>query len=309
MNLKAKEKELKSSSGITMVSLVVSIIILVILAGILIFSITSENGVVGKATDSKIMTELTQLQECIDKYKASGEGKRLANGDFSGTMSNDDLAANGIITKVVTTEEDQNSSSLHLGIVTGDGIKALKSSTGIGKNIPTNLDSLQKNDSQEAILNQSMQKAFSDVYAIDLTDNTLYYINKDIWSVDGMVEVATVIDKSGQIETNSPRMSMTNSGNSNFTIAIKKTSGELINNIGPNQYYISTSGNALTGGSWKTYENNKSFNVSNVTEFYIFVKQVTDDNGNKSIPADGATGGTIKTINGETYHKYGPYDS
>ena len=52
-----------------MVALVVTIVVLLILAGITIGKLTGKKGLVRKATDAEIKTELSQLKDCIDKYK------------------------------------------------------------------------------------------------------------------------------------------------------------------------------------------------------------------------------------------------
>ena len=47
---KSKESILQSSKGITLIALVITIIVLLILAGVTIASITGENGILRKST-------------------------------------------------------------------------------------------------------------------------------------------------------------------------------------------------------------------------------------------------------------------
>ena len=56
----------KETKGITLIALVVTIIILMILAGVTVSSLTSENGVINKAVLAKKMTETSNEQEAIE---------------------------------------------------------------------------------------------------------------------------------------------------------------------------------------------------------------------------------------------------
>ena len=48
-----RKKQIKESKGITLIALVVTIIILLILVGVSILTLTGENGILTKATQSK----------------------------------------------------------------------------------------------------------------------------------------------------------------------------------------------------------------------------------------------------------------
>ena len=63
---KTKEK-LKERNGITLIALVITIIVLLILAGVTIASITGENGILGKAQSAKIKNEKASIQEEIER--------------------------------------------------------------------------------------------------------------------------------------------------------------------------------------------------------------------------------------------------
>ena len=97
MKKQLEQLNLKETRGITLLALVITVIILLILAGITIGKLTGKKGLVRKATDEEIKTELSQLKDCIDKYKAKGEGERIKRGDYSGEMSNDELKEKGVI--------------------------------------------------------------------------------------------------------------------------------------------------------------------------------------------------------------------
>ena len=57
-----RKKSLKRSNGITIMSLVITIIVLLILAGISISTLSGDNSILTKAGDSSIMTELSRIR-------------------------------------------------------------------------------------------------------------------------------------------------------------------------------------------------------------------------------------------------------
>ena len=75
MNIKGKMRE---KSGITLITLAVTIIILLILAGITIATITSDNGIIKNANDAKEQTEIAEEKEILDRatIQAMGNNKR-----------------------------------------------------------------------------------------------------------------------------------------------------------------------------------------------------------------------------------------
>ena len=60
-------KELKKNRGITLLALVITIIILLILAGITISAITGDNGIIKNAGQAKEETEIDNEKEIIEK--------------------------------------------------------------------------------------------------------------------------------------------------------------------------------------------------------------------------------------------------
>lgn len=58
-------KNLKRKNGITLISLVVTIVVLLILAGISIMTLTGENGILGKVTEAKKQNEYASAKEAI----------------------------------------------------------------------------------------------------------------------------------------------------------------------------------------------------------------------------------------------------
>lgn len=78
-------EKLKNNKGITLVMLVVTIIVLLILAGISISAITGGDSSMDKAKKAKdetaIKAEMEELQEIINQSAAKG----IRHGDFSGS--------------------------------------------------------------------------------------------------------------------------------------------------------------------------------------------------------------------------------
>ena len=65
---KFDNKQLRQGQGITLIALVVTIIVLLILAGVTIATLTGDSGIITKADESKISTELAGYKEQLDLY-------------------------------------------------------------------------------------------------------------------------------------------------------------------------------------------------------------------------------------------------
>ena len=70
-----EERALKTNTGITLISLVVTIIILLILAGISIGMLSGDNGILGQAGNAKTQTDVAQEKEIIDIAVVHAMGK------------------------------------------------------------------------------------------------------------------------------------------------------------------------------------------------------------------------------------------
>ena len=60
-----KKTKLKSKNGITLIALVITIIVLLILAGVGIATLTGDNGILGKASKAKIENEKAEIQDML----------------------------------------------------------------------------------------------------------------------------------------------------------------------------------------------------------------------------------------------------
>ena len=113
-----RKNVIKSRNGITLIALVITIIVLLILAGISISMLSGNNGILQKATDAKTGTERGDVYEQISLAIASGEMEYYSNGTdriaaYKNALLNgvdginrDNLTDNGsnLITGTVTTK-------------------------------------------------------------------------------------------------------------------------------------------------------------------------------------------------------------
>lgn len=91
--------KLGETKGITMITLVVTIVILLILAGITIGTITGNNGLIGKAGDAKKEHEIASWEERIDTAIIQVEGSKR--------NPNIDDVIQGLIDKEIISSESQ----------------------------------------------------------------------------------------------------------------------------------------------------------------------------------------------------------
>ena len=70
-----KEEKLRGAKGITLIALVITIIVLLILAGITIGALTGHDGIINQANEAKNATDYASWEEQIDVAIISAEGK------------------------------------------------------------------------------------------------------------------------------------------------------------------------------------------------------------------------------------------
>ena len=61
----------KKAKGLTLISIVITIIVLLILAGVTMAMLTSENGILKKADKATLSAELSKYKEELELYKGS----------------------------------------------------------------------------------------------------------------------------------------------------------------------------------------------------------------------------------------------
>ena len=73
----------KNERGITLIALVVTIVVLLILAGVSISMLTGENGIITQAQQSKLQTEIGKEKEYITLSVSAIRGDKISRGDTS----------------------------------------------------------------------------------------------------------------------------------------------------------------------------------------------------------------------------------
>ncbi len=84
---------MRNQKGITLIALVITIIVLLILAGVSIAMLTGQNGILTRATDAKNETATAEVVERIN-MELSAVYALVLSGDITGTtFSTDDIQA------------------------------------------------------------------------------------------------------------------------------------------------------------------------------------------------------------------------
>lgn len=157
--IREKHKLKFKENGITLVTLVITIIVLLILAGVTISSIFGDSGIIKNATEAQILSELVNVKEALEIYKITN----YAHGD----MSNEELVEEGLLKEVFIKDTYRT-----VAIITD--LKAIDIKSKFGKG-----GEKQKDTEEETLLDMY------NVYGIDMSDGTLYYIRDGIWSIEG----------------------------------------------------------------------------------------------------------------------------
>ena len=110
---------MKKQNGITLIALVITIIVLLILAGVSIAMLTGENGILTKAKESTTATTEGEKYEAVKLALA----EILAN-KLSGQGTPDKITAENIQT--IVTRDNSNAGTLDLTDVNGTGEDASK---------------------------------------------------------------------------------------------------------------------------------------------------------------------------------------
>ena len=102
-NLREKARISKRDKGITLVSLVVTIVILIILTMVAINLIIGDNGIITRAYEAKYLTELST---CIEELHMFTYARELENDEFEPTSIT--AGENSLIYNTQPEGEDKN---------------------------------------------------------------------------------------------------------------------------------------------------------------------------------------------------------
>ncbi len=89
--------------GVTLIALVITIIVLLILAGVSIAILTEENGIMNKATNSKEETRGANVQEARDLWRTNQEADKHSNSKTAQTL--EELIEELVDQKLLTDDE------------------------------------------------------------------------------------------------------------------------------------------------------------------------------------------------------------
>ena len=93
---------LKNKKGITLIALVVTIVVLLILAGVTISLLLDENGIIAKSKDARTETRVSQIEDEVGMWKQHNFINKESNQEQE---SADTMLANLISRKLLTEEE------------------------------------------------------------------------------------------------------------------------------------------------------------------------------------------------------------
>ena len=95
MNKKGEKDKNMRNKGITLIALVITIIVLLILAGVSIATLTGQNGILTRAQDSKTQTEIADEKEAIQLAYAGAVAEKRGTGDVTAEDLNREFGTNG----------------------------------------------------------------------------------------------------------------------------------------------------------------------------------------------------------------------
>ena len=154
LEIKKKEKIKKDKMrGITLIALVITIIVLLILAGVSIAMLTGENGLLRQAENAKIQTEKAGMEEAVDiamaeYYMRKNAGENITLGDFlnekveAGEFDNVTDNEDGTYTvekdgyEVIVSDNGRQGDAQKAGArPTVENVKVVLNSDGTGENL------------------------------------------------------------------------------------------------------------------------------------------------------------------------------
>ena len=147
------EKLGKTNKGITLIALVITIIVLLILAGVTIATLTGDNGILTKATAAKEETRAAEVEERVNLWKSEKEASNYTNG----TVKEDDelleeMKKDGI---VFEEEIDRENKTITIG---------------------------------QRVINYGTEESLTNIYVALYNDGTLVFSNKNDFEESKILE-------------------------------------------------------------------------------------------------------------------------
>ena len=114
-----KQKRIqKNSKGITLIALVITIIVLLILAGVTIATLTGDNGILGKANEAKTKSDIVEVKEQAQLDISNWMAERIRNGE--------DTVLDDATVKSIIESANQNNTNKYYSELTDTSIKTKK---------------------------------------------------------------------------------------------------------------------------------------------------------------------------------------
>ena len=193
-----KQKRRNTNKGITLIALVITIIVLLILAGVSIAMLTGENGVLTKATESKEQTEIAQEKEEIQMAYAAAKANKVE--DVADQVTADEL--NTELDKINSKGEASGSGTLTVTFSDSQRKYTINQSTGaISAPITDDTEEDEEKKAIKMIVNSGEDGVvvlpISEEAEIDWGDGNIETANKEksiqeIASINEGIEVAAM---------------------------------------------------------------------------------------------------------------------
>ena len=108
----------KNAKGITLIALVITIIVLLILAGVTIATLTGDNGILGKANEAKTKSDIVEVKEQAQLDISNWMAERIRNGE--------DTVLDDATVKRIIESANQNNTNKYYSELTDTSIKTKK---------------------------------------------------------------------------------------------------------------------------------------------------------------------------------------
>ena len=155
----------KRNKGITLIALVITIIVLLILAGVTIATLTGENGILTKAQEASIQTRGAQVEELVNLWKSEIEMNENSNGDAT-VKSEDELLQELLSDKQVYENEiDRENKTITIG---------------------------------NRVISYKTKSQLTDIYVALYNDGTLVFNNKNEFDTNKLAEGWTIENIKGK---------------------------------------------------------------------------------------------------------------
>ena len=112
------KRNFKNAKGITLIALVITIIVLLILAGVTIATLTGDNGILGKANEAKTKSDIVEVKEQAQLDISNWMAERIRNGE--------DTVLDDATVKSIIESANQNNTNKYYSELTDTSIKTKK---------------------------------------------------------------------------------------------------------------------------------------------------------------------------------------